>query len=133
MSTPGLTKGKQTLSHLQASSSFRLSLQHYRFSPSFPESCTIPKLLRFPAFVMLSRAFKHTPKAERNTEAKASSRSQNPQRISKGKRLPEAGTICPDTRRISKVSNKRAPGSYANSKESIRRVWRAAHSNRSHV
>ena len=49
----------------------------------------------------------------------------NPQHISEHKYMPDAGAICPDPQRISKATNKRAPGSYLN-KGSIVRVWRAA-------
>jgi len=39
--------------------------------------------------------------------------------------MPDAGAVFPDSQRISKATNKRAPGSYLN-KGSIVRVWRAA-------
>ena len=95
--TPGLTKGNK-LPHLRASSSFRLTLQCFRFSPGFPESCTIPKQSRILAFAILSRTYKP---------------------------MPDGGAICLDPQHISKTTNKRAPGSYLN-KGSIVRVWREA-------
>ena len=39
--TPGPTKGKQTLPLSQVSSSLTLALPCFRFSPGFPEGCTI--------------------------------------------------------------------------------------------
>ena len=68
VSTPGLTKGKQTLSRLRAASSFRLTLQYFHFSPGFPESCMIPKLSRIPAFAVLSRTSKLPPETHARSQ-----------------------------------------------------------------
>ena len=77
-----LTKKKQTLSHLRASSSSRLILQYFRLSPGFPESCTIPKSSRIPVFAMLSRTCK--PNAQSRTVY------PKPKRVSEDKPMPES-------------------------------------------
>ena len=87
MSPPGRLKGKQTLSHLRASSSFTLALQCCRFSPGFPESCTISNY----------RAFLHSEYFPECTN-----------------QTPKAEAICSDPQRISEATNKRAPRSYLN-------------------
>jgi len=75
--TASYLKGKQTLSHLRASSSFRLILQYFRFSLGFPESCTIPKTI---AYSCIRNAFPNVqtkrPKPNHIPEAKASLRRQ---------------------------------------------------------
>ena len=128
--TPGYLKGKQTPSHLRGSSSFRLILQYFRFSPGFPETCTIPKLWRIPAFAMVSRTYKPNaqsqtlyPKPKRVSENKPMPESSATHL--RTKHMPDARATCPDPQRISKARNKRAPGSYLN-KGSVVRVWRAA-------
>ena len=90
MHTPGLTKRKQTLFYLQASSSFTLALQRPRFSPDIPASCTVPKLSCIPAFEMRSIS--------------TNARSQN---------------ICPIPKRISESTNKRVPRNYLNNRGDI--------------
>jgi len=68
------------------------------------------------------------PKPKRIPEVKESPKTNpclNPQNISEYKPIPNAGAICPDPQRISKATNKCAPGSYLN-RGSIVRVWRAA-------
>jgi len=110
-----LTKrNTNTLSRLPAP---QLILQYFRFSPGFPESCTIPKLSRIPAFALLSRTYK--PNTRSRTVC------PKPKRVSEDKPMPNARAICPDPQRIFEATNKRALGSYPN-KGSVVRVWRAA-------